>query len=156
MERAKYYSQADVTKKFKVSVKKYKELIVQHQLIIYKPEKAPETNKIQSLYIQKTEVDALGLPLRKKTSMTRKEYKREYNKKYYKKNIEKIKTKTKEYKELHKDRFIEYNKEYNRKSYEKNKAKKLVQMKEYRERNREKLNTDQRERNYQKKLKNNS
>lgn len=29
-------------------------------------------------------------------------------------------------------------------------------MKEYRERNREKLNADQRERNYQKKLKNNS
>ncbi len=71
-----------------------------------------------------------------------------YNKKYYKKNIEKIKTKTKEYKELNKDRLIELNKEYNRKSYEKNKDKKLVQMKEYRERNRKKLNADQRERNY--------
>ena len=62
--RHQYYSQTELTKLFKISVKGVKQLIVDHQLVVTsKPVDLGEYT-VESVYINKEDIDKLNLPKR--------------------------------------------------------------------------------------------
>lgn len=64
-DRDKYYSQTDVVKKFKISVKKYKELLKEKGFKVHTTHIDYVTYTIDTIYVLKSDIDSLGLELRK-------------------------------------------------------------------------------------------
>jgi len=63
-QRDLYYSQTDVIRKYKISVKKYKELIKEKGFNIHSVHIDYITYSMDTIYILKSDIDSLGLELR--------------------------------------------------------------------------------------------
>lgn len=68
--RELYYSQTEACKKFKISVKQFKQMLIDHSITVVSHRVDLGGFEVDTIYVLKEDIDKLNLPLREPTHTT--------------------------------------------------------------------------------------